>query len=480
MKINIFYSGIAAISLLVSSCYKDKGNYDLHPINVISASSVLGDTITVQQFDTLKVSTILTQTAKVSESTLQYRWSAFLTPNGGTNYELGNEKDLKISVGLHPGNYILLYTVTDPNTQVSYYKEFQLYVNSKLSEGWLVLERKPDGTNDIAIVTPESNIIHDLYRTANTDLLPKNTKSVRVLNANLVQQIFAYGEKDAVQVDYASFSKINGLHDWFYQSQLPGYIQAHAYTKYAYGAFMVLADEFYVDINIPTFVTKYGAPIRGNWKISPFLFPKQFMGQCFVYDTKNQRFLSHENGFLNGFSNPDGAAFDMNNVGKELIYGGQSISGFYNCVMKDNSGRGRYVYRINTAGTIAAAEKYDVSDAINIADAQFFASSGLYLQIYYTVSNRIYLLDIPARKSRLVYTFSEEAQITAFKLKQAFGAFVLYPDNNRSICVATNENGEGKLYTFSITNTGDFYNQTYEHVYSGFNAIIDIDYKNRK
>lgn len=464
---------------ILTSCFKDIGNYDLHPINEIELITNATDTMEILQFDTLRISVDLDQSIPVDESQLTFRWNAYPYPNGGTDYELGNQRDLAAPIGMKPGNYRLQYTITDTVTDISKIETYLLVVSGKLSEGWLVLEEKPDGTQDVSIVNPDQSIIRDLYYTANAEPLPPNSSKVQVLNANIVQLIFVYAEDDGVQVENASFTKINNQSDWFLNASTTGKVTNQLYTKYAFGAFIIVDNDVHVYAQIPHQLTKYGAPMKGNWSLSEYAIPKDFNAEAIFYDTKNQRFLIHQQNKLMGFSHPAGSAFDMNNVGKELLFIGPSLTTYYNCVMKNNHDDQVYIYRVNLSGAIAGAEVYQVEDAPGIERATFFASSGLYLHIYYAVDNKIYLLDIPAKKSRLVYSFPAGTAITSFKLKQSFGLFVSYPDNNRTLAVATQENNEGKLYTFPISNTGDFENGTYHNVIGGFGKILDIDYKNR-
>ncbi len=113
--------------------------------------------------------------------------------------------------------------------------------------------------------------------------------------------------------------------------------------------------------------------------------------------------------------------------------------------------------------------------------ATVFASSQTYLQLYYAVDNKIYLLDIPAGKARLAYQFPSGETVTAIRIKQSqFSLLWVVPEHDRVMAAGTWNGSKGTFYEFGISNTGDFSNNTYRDKYEGFGKIIDIDFKNKK
>ncbi|WP_316815745.1 PKD-like family lipoprotein [Pedobacter nyackensis] len=478
-----FLGLICLLYAVVLSCSKDKGNYDLTPINEIKIEAKVKDTITVFQFETLQITPTLQQTIEQDERKLTYQWSIYQYPNSsGNKAVLGHEKNLNAAINVNPGKYTILYTVKDSETGVSFFKEFYTEVNTKLSEGWLALENQPGGKQDLAIINSSEEVIHELYKGANAgELLPAGSYAIRVLNTYLGRQsMFVLAKNNGVEVDYVSLKKFNELNSWFFVPPTVINLENYFYNKFGVAGYIVNDGELYSLSFANQGPEKFGAPIKGDYKISKFAMPLTNNDFTILYDTKNQRFLNHAAAKITTFSSPAGSAFDLNNVGKQLIYSGVSIGEYYNCIMKNNTDDQYYVYRINTTGAIIAAEKYDIEDAPFLNNANLFTSSGLYLHIYYAVNNKIYLLDIPAKKARLVYTFPTGAEITALELKQAQSILISYPDNNKQLAVATFENNEGKIYKFSISNTGDFVNGTFSKEYRGFNKVIDLEYKNRK
>lgn len=474
---------IALFFALVSSCSKDKGNYDLVPINEIKITDKEPDNIQIFQFETLKINPVIEQTKGTNEDKLIYSWSTYLTANPPTSFPLGNSKNLDARIEVKPGKYTILFMVKDTETGVSFFKEYKMEVTTRLGEGWLALEDMPNGKQEISMINIAGEVMHNLYGNANIgQVLPDNCHTIKVLNtAYGLQNVFILGETNAVEVDYISLKKFEEFKAWFYTPPTTINIQNYFYGALGASGFIINNDELYsLSFLNANDRLKFGAPIKGDWKISNFAFPHTYSDYTLLYDTKNQRFLRHLSSAITTLSNPAGSAFDPNNVGKQLVFGGPSSGNFYNCLMKNNNDDKYYVYRVNSAynASIIATDKYDVEDAPEIKNAKFFASSGLYLHIYYAVDNKIYLLDIPAKKSRLVYTFPTGTEITAIKLKQSTNLIVYYPDNNKEFVAATYQGGQGKIYKFTISNTGDFSGNTFTKEYIGFNRVKNLEYKN--
>lgn len=474
---------LICLTVLVSAgCYKDKGNYDLWEINKISMAAADGkDTVITLQFDTVRLKTVISQTKSIPEDKLTYRWSAYLYTaplTGVIDQVLSTEKDLKVAVGLRPDKYTLLYTVTDTQTGVSYFKKFYMEVNTVLSEGWLLIGEKQNGNRDVDLLNGNGTVVRNIYSGANGGQpLPQGAHSVKVLATFFAsaQNIVVLGEDDAVRVNYSTFARVEKGKDWFVQAPAKIRPESYQYNKFGVNTFFVTDGTFYG----VQFETRFGAPAEGNYSIAKYIYSNASSNIAFIYDNKSQRFLNYSSGKISTFSTPVGAPFNLNEIGKELIYAGEAPGDNYNWLFKNNAEDKFYVYRLN-GGAAPATKIYDINNAIDFKEAKNYAFSSLYLHMYYTVGNKVYLLDIEANSSKLIYTFPQGEEITTIKLKQTPSTFVSYPDNNRALAVGTYNQTEGKVYTFSINNLGTFTDDTFVRQYTGFGKPIDMEYKFRK
>jgi hypothetical protein len=124
---------------------------------------------------------------------------------------------------------------------------------------------------------------------------------------------------------------------------------------------------------------------------------------------------------------------------------------------------------IQTVDTLAGGHPMQTSNR--------YLAARLVPHIYYVVGNQLYLYDIPAKASRLVYSFPAGADVRSMKwynnVKSSSD-----PDNYRLMMVATQEGAEGKVYFFPVDLTGDFTGGSYRNVFGGFGQIRDVTYKN--
>jgi hypothetical protein len=98
---------------------------------------------------------------------------------------------------------------------------------------------------------------------------------------------------------------------------------------------------------------------------------------------------------------------------------------------------------------------------------------------YYVYNNAIYKLDIQAKTATAIYTFSAGTEITAMKMYRNTKSSTDI-NNNNLIAVAIYENGGGKVYYFPLAATGNFVNNTYSKVFTGFNRINELTFKSLK
>lgn len=467
------------LAMLLAGCYKDKGNYDLHDINEISVASSGPDTLRLQLFDRLKVEVDIRQTIRKDESALEFSWRMYEV-NGGV-IRLGRTKNLDTLITFPPATYRLILDVKDNSTGVTSFREFVLDITSPMSEGWVLLEDN-GGVQDLSMVTPLKRVLRNIYATTNGEPLPAGSSRVGVWNVvGASQEVFVYGGQNGVWLSYINFQRQYYYRDWFFSAPKTMRPQMMFYNRFGVAGFIVNNGKVHTLGLIDNGPKKYGAPMEGDWEIAPFQLPMTNNDFTMLYDAKNQRFLKHANGSINTLASPEGSAFELNNVGKQMVYGAPGNSDFHNCLMKDNGADVFRVYRINTASDIIAAEVHPVLDAPGLERAKVFASSQTYLQLYYGVDNKVYLLDIPAGKARLAYTFPAGETVTAIRIKQSqFSLLWVVPEHDRVFAASTWNGSEGKFYEFGISSTGDFSGGTYRDQYASFGKILDIDFKNKK
>lgn len=475
----IKYGCIFSLLVFFASCYKDKGNYSYREINQISVSSD-SSTITIMQQDTLRINIALSQTLP-NEAGLSYQWVFYPSSTPLTRRILDSTQNLKALISEAPGSYYLDYFVSDKNTGVSFQKKFTVNVVSAFGEGWLVLEES-NGATDLDLIAPGGSIFKNIYSAANAgQKFPSGTFNVSIINTRNDQEIYILSPHDMVQVNYIDFLKINNFNKLFYSAPLP---KPEAHFIESSDKRLINDGQVYTISTIVPGPYFYGLPLSGigEYYMEPYDIFALARGFSY-YDRMSQRFYragSYDLTFQ-AFPQYDPAkdSFDMNNVGKKLLYAEKNVTNLHNLLFKNNSDDSLFIYTLNAGLANPAIAKYDVTNAEGLLNADHFRMSRTLNFLYYTTANKVYKLDIYARSSTLLYSFPAGTEVADMQLyynsKNAAD-----PDNYRLMAIAANEGGEGKVYFFPIAATGNFDNDTYRNVYTGFKQINGITYKNRK
>lgn len=466
-----------ALMVLMQGCYKDKGNYSYTDADALTITASAPDAINVLLQDSLKIATNISSTGKDAAG-YTYEWVLYQNIGAPlTRYTLGTEHDLAAKITYAPGVYVLNYFVTSKATGIIYKKSFAVTIISALNEGWLVVEEK-NSACDIHMIAPNGTIFRNIFSGANdNEKLPAGTARVSVLQDRTnTQRIYVMSPSQAQQLYFANFSRLGYAASWFWEN--PGALQPQEY-------FINSSDERFVSkgqvygINTITAGGKFGLPPAGNYNMAPYDIYSVSTGYIW-YDNNGQRFYKQDGNYFNliTFGPPQPAnAFDMNAVGKKLLFAGATAgTGVFNCLFKNNNNDSLFIFKLELAKNTPASSVDTLKTAPGLATATKMVMSRKLNYLYYASGNQVYLLDIPAKTARVIYTFPAGTEVRAMKLYYN-SKLTTDPDNYNLIAIATNEGGNGKVYQFPLAATGDFAGNTYRNVYTGFGLINEITFK---
>ena len=481
MKNKLIKSLVAMLiaTAFLQGCSKDLGNYDYNEINNVTITADIQNSVSVLQQDTLAVNITLTETMP-SVSGYSYEWVLYQSIQAPlTRWVLDTTKSLKVPVMQPPGQYTLDYWVKDKKTGISYRKTFSVTIVGKFNEGWLVLEEGATDC-DINMIAPNDFIFRNIYSAANKGVkLPAGSHRVTVLRDRTgVQKLYVLSPSDLTQLYFADFLKVASFNDLFWG--IPSIKKPQEYYMESGSSSEVILNNGYphgMATNVPA-PFKLGIQPAGTWDVAPYVMYSIGSGHIF-YDNLSQRFYKYDFANMLPFAAPPATAvFNVNNVGKKMLFAGQTTMGAYNCVFKNNSNDSVFVFKLdpNQAQPAADTAFIPAANAPGMSTAKFFVCSKVLPHLYYVSGNKVYLLDIPARMARVVYTLPAGAETTSMKLYINLKVFN-DPENSKQIALSTNEGGAGTVYVFSLAPTGDFVNNTYRKVYTGFGKINDIALK---
>ncbi|HEX6181577.1 MAG TPA: PKD-like family lipoprotein [Chitinophagaceae bacterium] len=536
----IVFPVLAAVVLF--ACSKDLGNYDYDPANVITVTTdmanvdpqvvINNDSIVVKQNDSLKLNILLSQTKPSSD--LSFEW--LITQNiaqvaNPTQHVVGNTQNLRTKILLSPNLYKLVVRVTDKATGVSFYKFYSLNVNTAPwgGEGWVVLQDQAS-QSDISVITTRDGAVRgtiysNVYSLTNGSKLPGGTNKVNVINyatALRSQKVSFLYPGGGLQVRSTDFADSSVHTSWFLVTPSSFNMQLNAQANTGQYEYLINNNQlYYRRVNAATLQAppiKFGAPVLGTWSLAPFMMNNLGSEQYFtLYDQANKCFLLYngETGVLTPTNRPDvanshfapyagaaaalhpttGSGFDLNNIGRNLIYteNSQPLVGgtkpIYNCIFRNNANDSTFLYQIPVDLTYAnnfttgrfylpAANNPGINTASMFASPTFLTMPG---KFYYVNNNNIYICTVgtlATSTSAVGFSFPAGTVIKSMKIFKS-GYAVAPVSESRVLVVATDETVTGgghKVYFLNLTATGTIA-ATPADVYTGFDKIVDIAFK---
>ncbi len=463
------------------ACKKDIGNYVYTDANVITITTdmatanpqvvINNDSVIVKQNDSLKLDILITQTIPVSD--LSYQWLITQAePSSGNpaQYIVGTEKQLRTKIILPPNLYRLVVRVTDNKTGVSFYKFYNLNVDTSPwgGEGWLVLQDQPsEGGCDISIITSRDAVLpgtvySNLYFAANSKKLPVGTYKTAVMNYNntfRIQKVSFMYPNGASQVRSVDYLDSSDHTTWFWVPPSMINVQENGvFPVTGQWEYLINNSQFQLQqvnaVTIKNPPLKFSAPLLGSWSdLSSSMILGNTEGTFTLFDKTNRCFFTvwvntasgggvmtlvptsradvpnlHYSPYsgAGGTTNltATGKGFDMNNIGRNLIYSDNvtpmtgTIS--YDCIFRNTIGDSTFMYQIPSG---------------------FSGANGGYTNNF--TSGRFFLSE-----SKVLVVATDE----------------------------TASSGGHKVYFFNLTATGEI-NNTPAKVYTGFDKIVDITFK---
>ncbi len=534
----------ALIVLTFYSCSKDLGNYDYNDANVITITTdmanvdpavvINNDSIVVKQNDSLKINILISQTKPSND--LEYEWMIIQSSGQIGNppqYVVGNSIQLRTKIILSPNLYKLVVKVTDKTTGVSFTKFYSLNVDTSPwgGEGWVILQDQPaDGGCDISVITTRDgvvrgNIYSNVYSIANNgNKLPTGTYKVNVINYATtlrIQKVSFFYPNGGLQVKSTDFADSSTHDSWFLVSPSTFNFQVNSQVNGGNYEYLINNNQLYYRrvnaLTLPTAPIRFGAPVQGTWTLSPFVINNVGSESYFtLYDQANKCFLvfNTETNLLNPSTLPDvpnkhiatyaggaaalnpttGSGFDMNNIGRNLVYTENSQplaagSPMYNCIFRNNGGDSTFLYQvpwaISYANNFTTGRFYlsntnlpGINSASMFACPTFLTMPGKFYYVNGNIIRTCSVANLAASTSVVGYTFPAGTIVKTMKVFKS-GYTAVPSTESKVLVVATDETASGgghKVYFFNLTATGDI-NPTPANVYSGFDKIIDIAFK---
>ncbi len=216
-----------SLTVALTSCYKDKGNYTYH----VPAAPVVANLDTVYEAtvgDSLFVKPDITFSGK---DKLGYEWRVDVPEQLKSFYFYGPE--LRMLFSFSAQRYSARLAIIDSSNQMEYVFPFKIQGNTIYSNGILVLSNE-SGTSQLSFVKPDSTVQPRVYAAINQHDLPANGQQIIGLYNQFLAggYLFNYwilsssGDNPGVEIDPNTLTDVRTLRDNFFSPPAtiaPGY-----------------------------------------------------------------------------------------------------------------------------------------------------------------------------------------------------------------------------------------------------------------
>ena len=492
------FLAMAALSLSLSSCYEDKGNYDyreLTTLNIDTVGTSIREEMTAIQLENFKMPVKVEYGG--DKSKLQYEWKLYpqvVDKDEDEQYfadpvVLSRQEVLDTTIYEVPGKYYLVYTITDPTQDVKEYLRIKLNIESALSRGLCVLDEQ-DGVTDLHMIKTATLL---------TDLMPEDESVVHHVFSNVngrtetdgrfVQQyganrgnkkFFFFTEKGGYEMDPNSF-KIR-TDDFTSLFSFPMAITANPQAYMVTSRPMeVMVNDGYVytlDHTIMGAVT-FGDRLKGDYVAAPFL--PNISTQNFatvIYDTKNGRFAPIDpfGSAVGSFNDTPEAEFNLNKIGlnMDIKYMENGFNGYTYAIFKDKDNNAYFMYVSDFSGKKEMPlNKYEMAACPDLNDQSIYAFAHMGNVCFYTSGSALYQYKYASKnEGTKVRDFNGET-ITTMQVFKKDG----HPQDGKLLMISTAQAGKGKVYLIAFDELNGALDTQHMSVYEGFAQVKDVYFK---
>ncbi|HTM98781.1 MAG TPA: PKD-like family lipoprotein [Pedobacter sp.] len=426
---------ILALSLLIFSCSKDKGNYDYAPKEVITIEGIESSYTKIAAVDKITLDPQVSSTEKDAE--FECFWGIYdgLVSGAIVMDTLAKTKAIDYQISQSPKTWTLVFGAKNKKTGVSKYVTTSLKIGTQFTRGWYVL--KDDGNQtDLDLFKSTVSIVPDdkvenVYSVINGRKL--NGKA-SLLNfqfnyrtnptgtyANF-RSFFLMSDKDLSVVDISSMKELNNFNSVFYEA--PAVKAPNITTWGALGGLYVVNDGqlHSINTNLSTNTGHFGARRLKDGVNTPYKLSKYFMmgnGQNPVFfDELSSSFVScaASTTVLNLLTDGTNTAISVNNSNKNLLFMGTKTASPYTgyAILQDKTNP---TLKVLSSLTPAFPKLTIGSEPIKVTDKLYAGTNYTLILddeniLYFTLGNQVWSRNLSNQNEQLQYTVPAGEEIT--------------------------------------------------------------------
>lgn len=505
---------MAIVLITITSCLKDKGNYDYVPINQVQVAGIKTSEAyeAFAYIDSLNIVPTIVGEGLEEPGRYEYVWKFMRNVDNtadSIDHVVSRERNLKMLVTFEAGEYRGFYTVTDTREGTSWGTEFSLRVRSLTAEGFMVLsDDNGKGRLDMISNLSENEYLaaYNLWRDVEADFgTPKSIFFNYNRNPNSTLYVTDKGtymlDKDLMPAEKNNLIWQFGLN--MEQIHVKG-TASTTFSNVASREVIVTGEGELFVRSIFMLGSIFEFPINkinGQSEFTPsphigmaipnnpgFYWP--FGHSILIYDETNDQFLELKdtNEYPSVMNFTSTSLFPVQNPGRTMVHVGSTLNHTTMAILKDENNSRHYAYEMTLGGnSVNMQNRYFELIGPEITSAKHFAVHPVLPYIFYASENKVYQFDFsqPAAPAKLVldYSGSQIAELSFYPLVgwnpyldwERNKAFILVVGRNLNNPSDPQNPGIVEFYTAPPLGESLVQKEKLE----GFGKIIDIQLRER-
>ena len=487
-----------------SSCKKDLGNYDYTNVGMpVIDTAGIGQPYYIERYASLQIDPAIRYDGGNNRA-LKYQWLLYPYVTGSTSSPItvktiSTDKTLNVPISEKVGEYRAELIATDTTNQLKVNMIFTVVVSVGIEYGVLVLHSQADSSDVDFITTVNAAPVAGITPKWLKGIYSTSTGSqIAGLPRFVAQERRTGSTQNWIMIGSAGhMARMSGSDFSLLREDKALFRRADAMVDPQ--AFMFLNNSQTALINngrLHIYTTTYevdalfSASVPGDYELAPYLANATSFGlYAAVYDKKYGKFVHPASvaGSMIDFLPPAAGTnppFDLNNIGKDMLYMDRGFNTYTHAFFKDKTGSGYWLYVINfnksDDGNMAISAR-DMSALPEIANAQFFqAGEQGYVDLYAT-GRAIYAYDYQGANTATVAfnAFPAGETITCMKIYKPKPSYNVTAADGTILYVGTWDGTQGKVYELSLNGISGQISATPLNVFEGLGRIIDISAKAR-
>ena len=461
---------LAVLSLMLSGCTEDKGNYDYVPVNEVTFENINEEYSVLINSTVLSIDPVLKMSEGVNPDADRFKYEWVCVAPNGEKYQLATTRTINTVVNLPIGTYTLYLKVRDTVTDLLWMTYTSLTVGTIYTRGILLIGEDEGGYADAQMISmgSDTTVIRNILKNCGLPALKGPIAFIHTgrpysSSYDVAVKVWVMTESGSYWLDRESM--LGTTDNLRVVDVAPQVININGAMGNNFYRAMVTGNGLLFTTSMGTNKDNYLDPVNRLNSLStdflpafPFMFYplRNFYGLVW-YDTENNRFLRATNSSTCSYELVDNAGdpfpWNQGTTGRRLVYGentfnkdGGKSDGNSFALMKDQQGN-FFIYKMYAYGSRPekiSAYQINLGKATGFSDATMYAFSSLRTILFYVSGNKLYAYDYDPGNEK-IYSFDLSGEITMLKFDTQID-----PDAN-ALYVATYDNdSKGTLTRYTV------------------------------